>query len=145
MSRADFPREESAWQLRAARGIFDQWLCHGSDLVHLWTDESYPVSAAATGAILTWKDGRENPDNATVTLLYPKGFIYTYSTTFSNSYSGFTGTPQRKRLSTTPSEWRVRRHFGFVARAIAYAETPARLLTTLICACFCQLATRIRR
>lgn len=70
-------------------GIFDQWLCHGSDLVHLWTDESYPVSAVAAGAVLTWKDGRENPDNATATLLYPKGFIYTYSTTFSNSYRSY--------------------------------------------------------
>jgi predicted dehydrogenase len=70
-------------------GIFDQWLSHGSDLVHLWTDSAYPVSAVATGAVLTWKDGRENPDNASVTLLYPKGFIYTYSTTFSNSYRSF--------------------------------------------------------
>lgn len=70
-------------------GIFDQWLSHGSDLVHLWTEESYPVSATATGGILTWKDGRENPDNATVSLIYPKGFLYTYSTTFSNSYRSF--------------------------------------------------------
>ena len=70
-------------------GIFDQWLSHGCDLVHLWTDETHPVSAVATGGVLTWKDGRENPDNATVTLLYPKGFIYTYSTTFSNSYRSF--------------------------------------------------------
>lgn len=67
-------------------GIFDQWLSHGSDLVHLWTDETHPVSAVATGGVLTWKDGRENPDNATVSLLYPKGFLYTYTTSFSNSY-----------------------------------------------------------
>jgi predicted dehydrogenase len=67
-------------------GIFDQWLSHGCDLVHLWMDEAYPVSAVATGGIFTWKDGRENPDNATVSLVYPKGFLYTYSTTFSNSY-----------------------------------------------------------
>jgi len=70
-------------------GIFDQWLSHGCDLVHLWTDETHPVSAVATGAVLTWKDGRENPDNATVTVIYPKGIIYTYSTTFSNSYRSF--------------------------------------------------------
>src|SRR5581483_6557547 len=57
-------------------GIFDQWLSHGSDLVHLWTDETHPVSAVAAGAVLTWKDGRENPDNATVTVIYPKGIIY---------------------------------------------------------------------
>ena len=27
-------------------GIFDRWLSHGSDLIHLWTDESHPLSAA---------------------------------------------------------------------------------------------------
>ncbi|HZU27762.1 MAG TPA: Gfo/Idh/MocA family oxidoreductase [Bryobacteraceae bacterium] len=70
-------------------GIFDQWLSHGSDLVHLWTDEAYPVSVTATGGVLTWKDGRENPDNATVSLIYPKGFVYTYSTCFSNSYRSY--------------------------------------------------------
>jgi Oxidoreductase family, NAD-binding Rossmann fold len=52
--------------------IFDQRLSYGSDLVHLWTDESHPLSATATGAVLSWKDGRGNPDNATVTLLYQR-------------------------------------------------------------------------
>lgn len=70
-------------------GIFDQWLSHGSDLVHLWTDETHPVSAAATGGIFTWQDGRENPDNATVAFTYPQGFLYTYTTSFSNSYRSF--------------------------------------------------------
>jgi predicted dehydrogenase len=70
-------------------GIFDQWLSHAADLVHLWTDETHPVSATATGGIFTWKDGRENPDNTTVSLTYPKGFLYTYSTSFSNSYRSF--------------------------------------------------------
>ena len=70
-------------------GIFDQWLSHGSDLVHLWTGETHPVSAAATGGVLTWNDGRENPDNATVSVLYPKGFLYTYTTSFSNSYRSY--------------------------------------------------------
>ncbi len=70
-------------------GIFDQWLSHGSDLVHLWTDETHPVSATATGGIFTWKDGRENPDNVTVSFTYPKGFLYTYSTSFSNSYRSY--------------------------------------------------------
>jgi predicted dehydrogenase len=70
-------------------GIFDQWLSHGSDLVHLWTDETHPVSASAIGGVLTWKDGRENPDNVTVSFLYPKGFLYTYTTSFSNSYRSY--------------------------------------------------------
>ena len=32
-------------------GIFDQWLSHGCDLVHLWTDETYPASVMATGGV----------------------------------------------------------------------------------------------
>lgn len=70
-------------------GIFDQWLSHGADLVHLWTDETHPVSAVATGGVFTWQDGRENPDNATVAFTYPKGFLYTYTTSFSNSYRSY--------------------------------------------------------
>src|SRR5579884_3304367 len=70
-------------------GIFDQWLSHGSDLVHLWTDETHPVSVVATGGTFAWQDGRENPDTATVSVIYPKGFLYTYSTTFGNSYRSF--------------------------------------------------------
>lgn len=70
-------------------GIFDQWLSHGSDLVHLWTGETHPTSAVASGGIFSWHDGRENPDNATVAFTYPQGFLYTYTTSFSNSYRSF--------------------------------------------------------
>lgn len=70
-------------------GIFDQWLSHGSDLVHLWTDESHPVSATAEGGIFAWNDGRENPDTVIASLTYPKGFLYSYKTTFGNSYRSF--------------------------------------------------------
>jgi len=71
-------------------GIFDQWMSHGSDLVHLWTDEKYPKSAVANGGIFAWKDDRQNPDTAVAALTYPKGFLYTYKTTFGNSYRSFT-------------------------------------------------------
>ena len=70
-------------------GIFDQWMSHGCDLVHLWTDESYPESVVASGGIFMWKDGRENPDTCTAAVTYPKGFLYTYKTTFGNSYRSF--------------------------------------------------------
>jgi len=70
-------------------GIFDQWLSHGCDLVHLWTDESYPESVVASGGIFVWPDGRENPDTCTAVATYPKGFLYTYKTTFGNSYRSF--------------------------------------------------------
>lgn len=70
-------------------GIFDQWMSHGSDLVHLWTDESYPESVVANGGIYTWPDGRENPDTCVAAVTYPKGFLYTYKTLFGNSFRSF--------------------------------------------------------
>ncbi len=70
-------------------GIFDQWLSHGSDMVHLWMDETYPESVVANGGIFTWKDGRENPDTCVTAITYPKGFLYTYKTIFGNSYRSF--------------------------------------------------------
>jgi predicted dehydrogenase len=70
-------------------GIFDQWLSHGSDLVHLWTDEAYPESVVANGGIYAWKDGRENPDTCVAAVTYPKGFLYTYKTIFGNSFRSF--------------------------------------------------------
>jgi predicted dehydrogenase len=70
-------------------GIFDQWLSHGCDMVHLWTDEAYPESVVANGGIFTWKDGRDNPDTVVAAITYPKGFLYTYKTIFGNSYRSF--------------------------------------------------------
>jgi predicted dehydrogenase len=71
-------------------GIFDQWLSHASDLVHLWTGENAPVSTAANGGVMVWKDGRENPDSCSVVSTYSSGFLHTYTTTFGNSYRSFT-------------------------------------------------------
>ena len=70
-------------------GIFDQWMSHGSDMVHLWTDETYPESVVANGGVFTWKDGRQNPDTCVAAVTYPKGFLYTYKTIFGNSYRSF--------------------------------------------------------
>lgn len=70
-------------------GIFDQWMSHGSDMVHLWTDEIYPESVVANGGVFTWKDGRQNPDTCVAAVTYPKGFLYTYKTVFGNSYRSF--------------------------------------------------------
>jgi len=70
-------------------GIFDQWLSHGADLVHLWTDETYPSSVVSNGGIFIWPDGRQNPDTCVTAITYPKGFLYTYKTTFGNSYRSF--------------------------------------------------------
>ncbi len=70
-------------------GIFDQWLSHGSDLVHLYTDQTHPVSVVAQGGIFIWPDGRQNPDTCVAAVTYPSGFLYMYKTTFGNSYRSF--------------------------------------------------------
>jgi len=70
-------------------GIFDQWMSHGCDLVHLWTGEAYPESVVANGGVFTWKDGRENPDTAVAAITYPKGFLYTFKVNFGNSFRSF--------------------------------------------------------
>ena len=77
-------------------GIFDQWMTHAVDLVHLWTDEAYPESVTATGGIFAWKDERENPDTCVASIVYPKGFLYTYQTTLGNSYRSFARIQGRK-------------------------------------------------
>jgi predicted dehydrogenase len=64
-------------------------MSHAVDLVHLWTDESYPESAMATGGVFVWKDRRQTPDTCLASFTYPKGFLYTYQTTFGNSYRSF--------------------------------------------------------
>jgi predicted dehydrogenase len=70
-------------------GIFDQWMSHGCDLVHLWSGETYPESAVANGGVFTWKDGRENPDTVVAAITYPKGFLYTFKVNFGNSFRSF--------------------------------------------------------
>jgi hypothetical protein len=38
---------------------------------------------------MVWRDGRENPDTASVVFTYPQGFVHTYTTRFGNSYRSF--------------------------------------------------------
>ncbi len=67
-------------------GIFDQWMSHGSGLVHFYMDEDIPETMVANGGIYSWNDGRENPDTATAVATYKKGFVYVYQTQFGNSF-----------------------------------------------------------
>ncbi|HYM09873.1 MAG TPA: Gfo/Idh/MocA family oxidoreductase [Bryobacterales bacterium] len=67
-------------------GIADQWMSHGSGLVHFYMDEDCPVSMVANGGIYVWEDGRENPDTFTAVATYKKGFSFVYQTQFGNSF-----------------------------------------------------------
>jgi predicted dehydrogenase len=71
-------------------GISDQWLSHGSDLVHWFMDDPFPKSVLAHGGIFAWQDGRQNPDTFVALCDYPKGFLVSFSTSFGNDAPSFT-------------------------------------------------------
>jgi predicted dehydrogenase len=70
-------------------GIADQWMSHGTDLMHYFLDEKAPHSAVAHGGVYAWHDGRENPDTFHALLEYPKGFLLSFSTSFGNDCDSF--------------------------------------------------------
>lgn len=75
-------------------GIADQWLSHGIDLVHFFTDDHFPKAVVAHGGVFAWHDDRENPDTFQTLIEYPKGFLVSFSTSFGNdcdSFSRFMG------------------------------------------------------
>jgi predicted dehydrogenase len=70
-------------------GIPDQWLSHSSDLVHYFLEDNFPKSVVAQGGVFSWPDGRENPDTFQALIEYPKGFLFSYSTSFGNDCDSF--------------------------------------------------------
>ncbi len=60
--------------------------CHFIDLYNYIVGSTLPVSCVAQGGTFTWKD--ENnftcPDHAQAILIYPEGFMVSYSTNFGN-------------------------------------------------------------
>jgi predicted dehydrogenase len=70
-------------------GIPDQWMSHGSGLVHFYMDEDIPETMVASGGIYQWPEMRENPDTFSAVATYRKGFVHTYQTQFGNSFGSF--------------------------------------------------------
>jgi predicted dehydrogenase len=68
-------------------GIPDQWMSHGIDLVHFFTNE-VPRSVVAHGGVFAWHDGRQNPDTFQALVQYPS-FLASYSTSFGNDCDSF--------------------------------------------------------
>jgi predicted dehydrogenase len=71
-----------------SNGICDQWLTHAVAGVHHVMDEHFPVSVVASGGVLLYKDGRENPDTFHASFVYPRGFLFDYAAMFGNDYPG---------------------------------------------------------
>ena len=100
-------------------GIFDQWLSHGSDLVHLWTDENYPVSVVANGGIFAWPDGRrKSRHRASPRSLIPRDF----STPIKLSSEIAIAASRESRDATAPSQIMAERARHFLSSARKVAE-----------------------
>jgi len=75
------------WQLFSdyTNGIAGLWMSHFSDVVHWYMDELYPSGAVANGGVFFWKDGRETSDVFHALLDYPKGFLFSFAMSLTNS------------------------------------------------------------
>ena len=90
--------------------IIDQWMTHGIDVVHMLTGAPYPVSAVAEGALLRWRDYRENPDTIQVVLKYGqegKQFLATYATTLINASGRLTRLQGTKGTMLVEDTWTI--------------------------------------
>jgi len=75
------------WQLFSdyTNGMAGLWMSHFSDVVHWYMDELYPSGAVANGGVFFWKDGRETSDVFHALLDYPKGFLFSFAMSLTNS------------------------------------------------------------
>jgi len=85
--RAFDARRWREWQLfdDYTNGIPGLWMSHFSDVVHWYMDELYPSGAVANGGVFYWKDGRETSDVFHALLDYPKGFLFSFAMSLTNS------------------------------------------------------------
>lgn len=71
-------------------GITSQWMSHGIDLVHFYTDTAIPDSMVASGGIFGWRDIRQNPDTFQALAVYEDAqFLYSFSTNFGNRFGDY--------------------------------------------------------
>jgi len=68
-------------------GSIGQFMSHFIDAVHFITGAKFPTSAVAQGDTFIWKDEYQFdcPDQVQTTLIYPEGFMVSYSTNFGNA------------------------------------------------------------
>ncbi len=72
-------------------GITSQWMSHGIDLVHFYTNTAIPDSMVANGGIFGWPDIRQNPDTFQALATYEDArLLYSFSTSFGNRFGDYT-------------------------------------------------------
>ena len=72
-------------------GITSQWMSHGSDLVHFYSNTAIPDSMVANGGIFAWPDIRQNPDTFQALATYEDAhLLYSFSTSFGGRFGDYT-------------------------------------------------------
>ena len=78
--------------------LFTHWI----DVVHMFTGQDIPISAAAAGGVYNYKDGRTAPDTINVLLEYAAPFTATFEATLAPGIEGegieFGGTEGRLEI-----------------------------------------------
>jgi predicted dehydrogenase len=64
--------------------LFTHWI----DVVHMFMEQDNPISAAASGGVYHYKDGRTAPDTICVLLEYPAGWTATFEATLAPGVTG---------------------------------------------------------
>ena len=59
-------------------GLIGEFGTQQFDVVH-WFVRQYPVSVRASGAVLAWKDGREEPDTVNCEFTFADGQRFAYA------------------------------------------------------------------
>jgi predicted dehydrogenase len=103
-------------------GIPDQWMSHAIAGVHHIMDDYFPHSAVANAGTFVWKDDRENPDTFQAVLVYPKGFLVSYSTMFANDSQAVNRFYGQNGIMEAAS-----RGEGYVARGTGGGKRPERI------------------
>ncbi len=85
------PAEEQAlnWQLDAAHslGLIGEFGIQQCDVFH-WMLDQYPSSVLASGAVLTYDDGRKVADTVQCQFAFPSGRVLHWDATLANSFEG---------------------------------------------------------
>ena len=72
-------------------GITSQWLSHGLDLVHFYTNTAVPDTMVANGGIFGWPDIRQNPDTfQSLATFEDAKFLHSFSVSFGNRFGDHT-------------------------------------------------------
>jgi len=76
------------WRLRSqtSLGLVGEIGIHQIDIAN-WFYRKLPVAVRGFGSIVTWKDGRDVPDNVVAILEYPNGVFMDYQATLGNSFN----------------------------------------------------------